>query len=350
MKKRILTITAAAALAITTSLASAEPAIQPELPVSGTSYSVSDADAYVKVPRLTGLDLDQVADTVDYKATYPYVLMSYFADMYIVASRKPVKQQALAQRMKVLEEAGFFMVTDTAFLPDGVKSLFISRDTPHKVVVKAGLFGGFYHEPSQFQARLFLNPEQKKVVIAIAGTNFASPTSINSAYSLSAGKVSRAAEIARIVAVEMQLMYPDFTIELTGASQGGAVAQYAAVEPGINGKAIIFNSQAINPSVTSGWSNNQLKRINHYYLEDELLNGGNHSPYAILRPIENKMPVDGTVIPINPILESYIFDDYYKFFGSLYYVSPGNIILHWTGSILEAFEYYAGYNHLPSLY
>ena len=370
-----MTIATAAALTLTANLALAEPIELPFTPASGTNYSDLQTEAYASPTPLTELDTSQVSETVDYNKTYPYVLMSYFAEMYKVSSSKPAKQIALQERLNLLEKAGFSMVTDPAFVPDGLKSLFVEDPTseevteraltvfdenapkgtpPKKTAKKASLIGGFYHDKSQLKARLFLNPEQKKVVIAIAGTNFGSRTSMESAYSLSSGKVSQAASIARMIATEMQLLYRDYTIELTGASQGGAVAQYAAVEPQINGRAVVFNSQGIHPSITSKWSKSQKQRISHLYLDGELLNGDSYVDYAAQSVIQNKMPVDGLAVPVDPVLETYIKDAYYKASSTVekarYYFTPRGVMLHWTGSLLEAFEYHADYYHLPSLY
>ena len=354
MKKRILTITAAATLAIAASLTIAAPVERPIKAVSATDYSVSEADSYTKVVRLTDLDLDQKAESIDYQTTYPYVLMSYFAEMHQVSSNKAAKQEALNQRLNLLEKAGFSMVKEAVFIPESIQSLFVAADTPKEIATKLGLTAGFYDASSQFKARLFLNPAQKKVVIAIAGTNFSSMTSMRSAYSLGYGEVSQAAKIARRTAIELQKLYPGFTIELTGASQGGAVAQYAAATPQIKGRAIVFNSLGLHPSITSGWSQEQLQRISHVYLDGELLNGDSYSSYAARRAIQNKVPVDGVAIPVDPVLESYIADAYYKAFKVWqkpgYYAMPRSAMLHWTGSLLKAFEYHADYNDLPGLY
>ena len=354
MKKQILTTVTTTILAIATSLAIAAPIVPPGKLNFGTDFTVSETAPATKVVELTELDFDQKPQSIDYQATYPYVLMSYFAEMYKVSSSKSAKQDALRQRVEILEKAGFSMVTDSDFVPEGIKSFFVAQNAPKKIAKKSGLIGGFYDATSQLKARLFINPAQKKLVIAIAGTNFGSTTSMLSAYSLGSGKISKAAIAARKIAIEMQKSYPDFSIELTGASQGGAIAQYAAVTKEIKGKAIVFNSLAIHSSITSLWSEEQSERISHAYLDGELLNGNSYSSLAAQNTLQNEMPVSGFAVPVDPILEAYIADAYYKSSSTAekarYYFTPKAVMLHWTGSLLEAVEYHAEYQHLPSLY
>lgn len=358
MKIQSFTIKAALTLAIAVNLSFADDVKPLDKTFVGTNYKVSPSEWFAE-PVLTKLDYSQTFESFDYEGMYPYVLMSYLAEMYKVSSRNESKQQALSSRFSILEEAGFHRVSDSSGLSAFSKSLFINENAPEKITAKAGLMGGFYDKNTQFKGRLFINDEQKKVVLAIAGTDFSSPASMGSAWNLSAGKRTGAAILARKLATDLQNTYKGYTIELTGASQGGAIAQYAAVEPSINGKAFVFNSLAIGSDITSQWSKEQLSRISHAYVEGEMLNGDDFNFAGAV--FQSKMPVEGVVIPVYGVVEeqitnvyynSYNWDSYNKLISwTPYLLTSRSIMLHWTGALLEAVEYHAGHGDtLPPLH
>ena len=173
-----------------------------------------------------------------------------------------------------------------------------------------------------------------------------------SALQLSFGAISSAAKIARNITTELQKAYSGYTIEITGASQGGAIAQYAAITKNIRAKAVVFNSLALSEDITSTLSNEQKSRIRHAYVQGETLNGSNYHLMGLA--LQNDMPVQGSIIPVSGELEDILSNNFYHSFSywetPLYYATTYAGMMHWTGSLLKAVEYHAGYNELPSLY
>ena len=191
------------------------------------------------------------------------------------------------------------------------------------------------------------------MVLAIAGTNFASSTSMRSAYDLSTGTVPVSAKIALALSDDLLTKHSKYRLILTGASQGGAVAQHVALNLGSRAEAWVFNSQGLHKTLYNSVSSEQLTRIHHAYVAGEMLNGENY--HLGKQVIQTQIPVKGTLIPVNDTLYADITNAFYNSHSTatstgMYYMVTRSGMLHWTGSLLKAVEHHAKYGHLPSLY
>ena len=256
------------------------------------------------------------------QSTYPYVLMSYFAEMHKVSSRNEEKQKAITARTTWLDSKGYTLITNPQKIPEDWRKDF-EETTEQRIVLPDGL-----------KVRLYENKDQQKLIVAIAGTDFANPTSIVSALSLYYNwGFSSAAAQAFILVADLQAMYPGYNIELTGASQGGAIAQYvASLTPNI--KVTVFNSETLHPALTNGLND---ENVTHLYVEGEALNPS----------VNSGATFSSLLIPVSPELGENIKNTYYRYykgFSSYFtpsaYYTPKSIIRHWTGSLLQAVEFY----------
>ena len=284
------------------------------------------------------------ADVEQMSQLYPYALMSYFADMYKVDSSDPDKKNAIQKRVELLEEAGFTLYEVKQDLPTVWQTYYKEKTEKRLVVRKSGL-----------KMRFYRNEATKTLVAAIAGTDFSSKASMTSALNLANGIASDAAVFASDIINELQVVNPDYNIVLTGASQGGAIAQYIVAHTE-GTSAVIFNSEFLYPSLAIGLDSS---RVTHSYVEGEFLNGNS---WHIARPfIRNTTNIESSVMPVNSVLSSIITNKYYSYemsgkglmpqtLGLLgYYTTTPSFIRHWTGAILETIEYHTQQN-LPSIF
>ncbi|MRI33306.1 hypothetical protein EOPP23_09955 [Endozoicomonas sp. OPT23] len=336
-------------LVLTAVFLAATPASQANpsslLSSSDLHFSATNANATASVieHRYKAVELNDVADEAAMTELYPYALMSYFADMHKVDSSKANKKAALEKRVELLSDDGFSPLTDQSELPAFWQKYFEEQTQQRLVVPSVSLKMRFYRHHSK-----------KQLVVAIAGTDFSPSafiTSVTSAYNLANGTASDAALTALFVVRDLQEKYDGYNIELTGASQGGAIAQYV-VSNTKNTSAIVFNSEFLHPSLSSELDGD---RVKHSYVEGESLNGESYHFARAL--VKNTAPVKSTVLPVSEELSSIITNKYYQFSTSgspklgwlSYQTTTASFVRHWTGAILETIEYHTQDN-LPSIF
>ncbi|WP_263078982.1 hypothetical protein [Endozoicomonas sp. Mp262] len=278
---------------------------------------------------------------------YPYVLMSYFSEMYKLDSSDEGKREAIFKRLHILKKKYGFnqMVVDE--VPVSIRNLYKEKNKQNRI----------YDRESGLKARLFINKKENTIVLAIAGTDLGllsmeSLNSIGSAVYLGNGGVSAPAAKALQLIKALERDYQGYSLKMTGASQGGAIAQYVAINS--TAEAFVFNSQGLPAYLTGKLSREQLGRLHHTYVEGEILNSKSAIPKLASFLVQNPVPVEGYAIPVDDVLDIRMTEAFFKKANALsyyvtYYITPESFIRHWTGSILEAVEYYAGFDELPSL-
>ncbi len=273
-------------------------------------------------------------DWQDVQSQLPYALMSYFAEMYKVSSdRSRRKNEALTERKNILTRLGYRELNQSEF-PTSWQKYYVPGESSR-----------YHNKNTELRIRTYLNPVKKTIVMAIAGTQFSKTASLHSAGTIAYGFQTQVLDEALSLSRDLKEKHPDYTLELTGASQGGAVAQYVSINMN-DARAYVFNSQALHKTFTGDLNDNQLSRIHSAYIESEMLNNALVPGYWL---IQNTMPVDGVVLKLDDELTERINGIYFTFSGIAYVFTPDNFILHWTGSVLEAVETLSGLN-LKSLY
>ncbi len=339
--KSTIAVTTAFYLTFFTSVIAAAPA-SPEY--SYRQYHITDTSNDASLwpgSYICELSLDtdeqHTATAAEMSSMYPYALMSYFAEMYKVDSSKPDKKQALQERIEKLDTAGFYAftrLTKTVELPESWQSDFKARQQNR-----------FVSSRSSLKARVYINEADNTITIAIAGTDFSSLTSLYSAAQLAAGYASAAATEAVNLTKDIQQANPGYTLILTGASQGGAIAQYV-VSRTAETRAIVFNSQALHPKLIQQALTE--KEVTHLFVEGEAMSPD--SDHLVEYLIQNPMPVAGKMIPVDPELDAIIINTYFSYARGntatgwvSYQTSTLSFIRHWTGALLTAIEQHNGY-------
>ena len=258
----------------------------------------------------------------------PYAMMSYFAEVPKIKNRSEKKQEALDQRLAYLAGNGYTLADASAF-PERWQKHFVAKE-----------FDWINIQETGFRARLFINKVKKTVVLTIAGTDFSDWDSISSALYIAYGYSSEAMVNGIDLAQDLKQMYysKGYQIEVTGASQGGAIAQMAAYST--NAAAYVFNSQMPHSSVIDAISDDDKTLIKHAYIEGDMLNDSFLHPAGWI--IQNSLTVETIELPVDEDLEEEINNEYYKKFGSGYYFTSTAWKRHWTGTVLFLSEKLAG--------
>lgn len=258
----------------------------------------------------------------------PYAMMSYFAEVSRIAGRKPRKQKAIDQRLAYLTAQGYVQM-DEKNIPENWLNRYQGGDLKRINDDKTG-----------FRARMFINEPKKTITLAIAGTDFGDLDSILSAFYLSYGYSSEAlvngVELARNLRDKFQEQ--GYRLEITGASQGGAIAMMAAYAT--DSVAYVFNSQMPHASLLADVEDNQKTRIKHAFIEGDMLNDSIH-PAAFV--VQNSLSVETLEIMIFDEMQEEIEAVYYQQHGwAGYYTATTPWIMHWTGTVLYVSERLAG--------
>ena len=191
-----------------------------------------------------------------------------------------------------------------------------------------------------FRARVFINEPKKTIALAIAGTDFGDLDSILSAFYLAYGYSSEALVDGVELARNLRDKFQDqgYRLEITGASQGGAIAMMAAYAT--DSVAYVFNSQVPHGSLLTDVADNQKTRIKHAFIEGDMLNDSIH-PAAFV--VQNSLSVETLEIMIFDELQDEIEDIYFKQHGWVgYYTATTPWVMHWTGTVLYVSEQLAG--------
>ncbi|OED49952.1 hypothetical protein ACH42_01545 [Endozoicomonas sp. (ex Bugula neritina AB1)] len=271
-----------------------------------------------------------IATTEEMEKLYPYALISYFSEMHKVDSSNLNKKEALNARVDILAASGYQSFTQKSELPSMWQKDFKEDVRQRYISSKTAL-----------QARLYKNTQNKTITIAIAGTNFKSPTSIGSAISLAHGYVSGTASEALQLTQDIQKENPEYRIILTGSSQGGAIAQYVVANTAET-TAVVFNSLGLHPSLATNLTDNNLT---HLFVEGEALSEGTY--HMAGQYIQNVLPVQGKMMPVSDALSSIITNQYFnaqngKSLGGWmsFNTTSTSFIHHWSGAILETIEHH----------
>ena len=260
----------------------------------------------------------------------PYAMMSYFAEVAKIKGRKPNKQKAIDQRLAYLASDGYI---------SGGKEDFPKEWYKH---FQGGDLKRIYIDETGFRARVFINETKKTVVLAIAGTDFSDKDSILSAVYLAYGKHSDAMMNGMDLAHDLRQMYlrKGFRVEITGASQGGAIAQLAAYAT--DASAFVFNSQMPEQALLDIVMKDARTHIKHAYIEGDLLNDSIH-PAGFL--FQNSSEVETLEIMLDDNMEDEVNNVYYRQHGGFgYYFATTPWVRHWTGTVLFVSEQLAGKN------
>ena len=310
--------------------------------------------------------------TVDYRATselllerYPYALMSYLSEMdAILTSESPEKQIFAIFRISYLGSRHFQFVEAPEAIPEKWQPHFITtREQPqtsgkssHQIVVqitipnsniRVRVFKQTVDEDSSSEAHA-----ESKIVLALSGeksnealqclvTQPRPSSTVSSACSLAVKHLQDITDLAD----SLKSMYPNHSLEITGYSFSGALAQAAMSTSESIDQAYIFNSYGIHPSWLEDVSENRLARIHHSYIEGSLLHGQDYnllSRYSRWKLPPNKVVVAGMKIPSSG-LESHIrhiykLNHYDSWLDALYNYVTSIWILHSKESVLRAFE------------
>ncbi|MET4692236.1 hypothetical protein [Endozoicomonas lisbonensis] len=260
----------------------------------------------------------------------PYAMMSYFAEVAKIKGRKPNKQKAIDQRLAFLASNGY-IPAEKEDLPEEWYRYFQGDDLKRIHIDDTG-----------FRARVFINKTKKVVALAIAGTDFSDIDSILSAAYLAYGKHSGAMMNGMDLAHDLRQMYfgKGYRIEITGASQGGIIAQLAAYAT--NASAFVFNSQMPGQALLDIVMSDAKVNIKHAYIEGDMLNDSIH-PAGFF--FQNSSTVETLEIMIDDDMEDELNNVYYKQHGVFgYYFATTPWIRHWTGTVLFVSEKLAGKN------
>lgn len=316
----------------------------------------------------------------DYKATaellserYPYALMSYLSEIdAIVSSEDPDEQIFVIFRGAYLLSKGFQLIAAPEAIPEQWQSHFIgtreragkSGDTVRQIIGQISI------PNSNIKARVFkfVKPEvleeegnkegeegnkESKIIIALSGEKsdealqclVAQPKPSQSA-SPACSLAERHLKAITELTESFKNMYPDHSLEITGYSFSGAIAQAVMSTSESIDQAYIFNSYGIHPSWLGEMSEDKLDRIHHSYVEGSFLHGQQDynllSRYSRWKLPQNKVVVGGMVLPSNG-LESHIrhiyklshhenwLDAFYNYITSIW-------VLHSKESVLRVFE------------
>ena len=258
----------------------------------------------------------------------PYAMMSYFAEVIKIKGRKPNKQKAIDQRFAYLASNGYIPAKKKDFPGNWYKHF------------QGGDLNRIYIDETGFRARVFINETKKTVLLAIAGTDFSDKDSILSAAYLAYGRYSGAMMNGMDLANDLRQMYFEkgYRIEITGASQGGAIAQLAAYAT--DASAFVFNSQMPGQALLDIVMPDARVDIKHAYIEGDMLNDSIH-PAGFL--FQNSSTVETLEIMLDDTMEDEVNDVYYKQHGAFgYYFATTPWVRHWTGTVLFVSEKLAG--------
>ena len=315
--------------------------------------------------------------TVNYRATtellterYPYALMSYLSELdTIVSSEDPEKQIFAIFRVSYLHSKGFRLVTDPEAIPEQWRPHFIGtrERTGRSGNTIQQIIGQISIPNSNIKARVFkfaknVSPvvheegdeEGGKVIIALSGEKSGealqclvtqskpSPQSASSACSLAEKHLQAITELAE----SFKSMYPEHSLEITGYSFSGAIAQAVMSTSEFIDQAYIFNSYGIHPSWLKEMSENRLARIHHSYVEGSFLHGQQDynllSRYSRWKLPQNKVVVAGMMLPSDG-LESHIqhiykLNHHESWLDTFYNYATSIWVLHSKESVLRVFE------------
>ncbi len=262
-----------------------------------------------------------------------------YEEMYKLESRNTAKNAALQERITRLTDAGYQTVISRSEMPELFRKNFKENSQQSYVSSKTSL-----------KARIYKNDQNKTIAIAFSGTDFSSPTSVVSAVNLAFGYVSNTVQEALNLVVALQNNNPEHRFVLTGASQGGAIAQYV-VSQTKNTSAIVFNSQGLHPEMAHGLTENN---VTHLFVEGESMS--EDSGHLLGSWVQNALPVTGKMLPVSEVMSSIITNYYFDaqqgqtVSGWLAYrTTTSSFVRHWTGSVLAILEQNNGYN-MTSLY
>ena len=271
-----------------------------------------------------GLSSEHLPDWYDPGDRLPYAMMSYFAEVTKIKGRSSKSRQiALDERVAYLEEEGFKAIE--------------KKDIPEKWLIyyQDGDLQRISIEKSGLRARIYVNDLKKRVVLALAGTDFGDKDSVLSAFSLAYGYSSDALFDGISLAQDLVLKFlpRGYQLELTGASQGGAIAMLAAYET--KGRAYVFNSQMPHSDLFDVISEGKTALIKHAYVEGDMLNDSWHYTHFL---IQNSIKMESLEMPVRTLWENEIDDNYYRQHGVSYYFTTEAWVRHWTGTVLEVSE------------
>ncbi|MBO9482495.1 MULTISPECIES: hypothetical protein [Gammaproteobacteria] len=308
--------------------------------------------------------------TVDYRATtelllerYPYALMSYFSEMdAILTSDDPEKQLFAIFRLSYLGSRHFLFVADPEAIPEQWQPHFTSTaeekrksgQTRHQIIGQVTI------PDSNIRIRVFKLTEdpssdaqtKSKIVLALAGEKSDEAVQCLVTQSKPAHPGSSPCSLAvkqlqdiSDLADSLKDMYPNHSVEITGYSFSGAIAQAAMSISETIEQAYIFNSYGIHPSWLAGMPESRLARIHHSYVEGSFLHGQDYNPlsrYSRWKLPPNKVVVAGMKIPssgLEPnIRHIYQLNHHDSWLDTFYNFVTSIWILHSKESVLRAFE------------
>ncbi len=280
----------------------------------------------------------------------------------ILTSDDLEKQIFTIFRLSYLDAMNFQFVAKPEAIPEQWQSHFIatgeqtlnSGKTSHQVIGQINL------PDSNIRVRVFKRtedllsdaPSQSKIVLALSGekSNEAvqclvrqskPPHPVSSPCSDAVKHLQDITDLAD----DLKEIYPNHSLEITGYSFSGAVAQAAMAISDTIEQAYIFNSHGIHPTWLAGMPEDRLARIHHSFVEGSFLHGQDYNPlsrYSRWKQPPNKVAVAGMKIPSSG-LEPHIrhiyqlnhhdgwLDTFYNYITSIW-------ILHSKESVLRAFE------------
>ncbi|WP_257284446.1 hypothetical protein [Endozoicomonas sp. SESOKO1] len=356
-------------LADTTSLASEKDVEWTPIPDEMQIHSDIEPDQTPEPQEKDQLP-PQKRRTADYSATaelllerYPYALMSYLSEMdAILTSEDPEKQIFTIFRLSYLSSRNFQLVADPQAIPETWQPHFIAtREQPRPSGQSSDqIIGQITIPDSNIRVRIFKLTEdpssgahkESKIVLALSGEKADDALQCLVTQSKPTPPASPACSLAvqhlqdiTDLADALKGIYPDHSLEITGYSFSGAVAQAVmSISESID-QAYIFNSYGIHPSWLEGISESRLARIHHSYVEGSLLYGQDYNPlsrYSRWKLPPNKVVVAGMKIPSSG-LESHIRHIYQmnhqdSWLDTAYNYVTSTWILHSKESVLRAFE------------
>lgn len=292
------------------------------------SWNLSVAEAEVTETGVAsydaGLASERLPNWNDPEDRLPYAMMSYFAEVSKIKGRSSKSRQiALDERIAYLEGQGYKAIQKED-IPEKWLPYYQEGDLQRILIDESGL-----------RARIYVNDLKKRVMLALAGTDFGDKDSVLSAFFLAYGYSSSALfngmELAEALA--QKFLPRGYQLELTGASQGGAIAMMAAYATG--GRAYVFNSQVPHGDLFDVISEGKTAHIKHAYVEGDMLNDSWHYTHFI---IQNSTVMESLEMPVSTLWEDAVDDNYYRQHGISYYFTTEAWVRHWTGTVLDVSE------------
>ncbi|MFK0571977.1 hypothetical protein [Endozoicomonas sp.] len=331
------------------------------------------------------VSLFSIADTpsepeisADYRATpeqllerYPYAVMSYLSEMdSILTSGEQGKQVFIIFRLSYLGSLGIQLIADPLAIPEKWRRHFI--DTQEKTITPGQkshqIIGQLSIPDSTIKVRIFKqtkdlaadadHDQENKIILALSGeksnkafqcliTEIKPLRSDRSDCSLSLKQLQNITELAE----SFKQLYPYHSLEVTGYSYSGAVAQVVMLSSEAIDRAYIFNSFGTHPSWIKTMPGDKLANIHHSYIEGSFIYGQGYnlvSRYSRWRLPQNKVVVPGMKISSSghesQIRKIYQLNHRDSWLDTLYNFTTNGWILHSKESVLRAFEAHLNLN------